>query len=404
MSDPTLPANRLAVLSLSIEYPNPQHPGLGLFVRTRLQHLALLADVTVIAPVTVLDYSNPGRKLIPAGIPVARQDNTIEVHHPRWIYPPFGMPVNVICLAAVVTRRLLRAKRRRGVDLIDAHFGYPEGVAAALLALITHTPFIVTLRGNEPMFGASGIRRACIRWALRRAAFVVSVSEQLRQFAIGLGVDPRRTRVIGNGVDAEIFHPRDRSECRRRHNLPPDAHLVVTAGSLLKAKGHHHVISAVGKLSSEGMNVYLVIVGSESRGGPGFERELRELVRDLRIASRVRFAGWVPPEPLSELMCAADVFCLASDSEGWPNVVHEATSCGTPVVTTDVGSVRDILPSETYGLIVGLSEQQRLDRALRQALNTPWDRAAIAAWGQSRSWHHVAREVLAVMQQSVQAR
>jgi glycosyltransferase involved in cell wall biosynthesis len=299
---------------------------------------------------------------------------------------------------------LVSAKRKRGVDLLDAHFGYPEGVSAALLGLVTHTPFIVTLRGNEPMFGASGIRRACIRWALRRAAFVVTVSEQLRQFAIELGVDPARTRVIGNGVDAKIFHPRDRSECRRRYDLPPDAHVVVTAGSLLKAKGHHHVVSAVDKLTGEGMNVYLVVVGAESRGGPGFERQLRGLVDDLGLTSRVRFAGWLPPESLAELMCAADVFCLASDSEGWPNVVHEATSCGTPVVTTDVGSVRDILPSEAYGLIVGLDEQPRLERALRQAFHIPWDRAAIAAWAQSRSWQHVAQDVLTVMRQAVQAR
>ena len=48
-------------------------------------------------------------------------------------------------------------------------------------------------------------------------------------------------------------------------------------------------------------------------------------------------------------MSAADVFCLASSTEGWPNVVNEALACGTPVVATDVGAVRQMIVSDQYG-------------------------------------------------------
>jgi teichuronic acid biosynthesis glycosyltransferase TuaC len=392
---------RLKALSLSIEYPNPYHQNLGLFVRSRLQYIAALADLKVVSPVALLDYSSPNRKWLLGGIPKRRTDVAIEVLHPRWFYPPFGTPANVVCLCLAVLPRILRLRGRFRFQILDAHFGYPDGVVAALLAAVLRIPFIVTLRGNEPFFAETPSRGWCIRWALRRAACVVTVSERLRQFAIGQGVDPARTKVIGNGVDANVFHPRNRHDCRIRHNLPLDAKLVLTAGSLLEAKGHHRVIRAIAELVKHGENACLVIAGDETRGGPGFRRKLVDIVTGLGLESRVHFPGWVSPQSLAELMCAADVFCLASDSEGWPNVIHEAASCGTPVVVTDVGSVPEMIPSERLGLVVPVGDQRRLEQALSTALSRAWDRDSIASWAQSRSWSHVAGEVVAVMREAL---
>jgi len=393
-----LDVSPIRVLSISTEYPNPTNPGLGVFVRARLQHVAVRLDVKVLAPVPLLDYSNPSRKWTPGGRSSTRFDGVVEVLHPLWTYPPFGTPLNVVCLFLALVGPARRLHRRDAFDVVDAHFGYPEGVAAALIAATLGVPFVVTLRGNEPFFARSRARRTCLRWALLRAARVVAVAEWLRQFAVDLGVAADRTRIIGNGVNSTVFHQMDRTHCRRVHELPSAARVILSAGSLLEAKGHHRVIRALAHLVGQGLDVHLVIAGSESRGGPGFEAALRRLVADLGLQSRVTFTGWRPPEALAQLMNAADVFCLASDSEGWPNVVHEASSCGTPVVTTDVGSVRDMVPSDRYGLIVPVGVQDRLNEALASALTRSWDRDAIAAWGQSRSWEQVADEVVEVLQ------
>jgi glycosyltransferase involved in cell wall biosynthesis len=93
------------------------------------------------------------------------------------------------------------------------------------------------------------------------------------------------------------------------------------------------------------------------------------------------------------------VFCLASAREGWPNVVHEAHACGTPVVATNVGGVPEMIPSENFGLVVPPNDPAALHAALKQALSRQWDRGAIAAWGQARSWRQVAAEVLREMEQ-----
>ena len=85
---------------------------------------------------------------------------------------------------------------------------------------------------------------------------------------------------------------------------------------------------------------------------------------------------------------------LASDREGWPNVVHEALACGTPVVATDVGGVPDLIPGSDFGIVVPPGDQTSLDKAICEALTRSWDHAAIAAWGMSRTWDAVAGDVL----------
>jgi teichuronic acid biosynthesis glycosyltransferase TuaC len=89
------------------------------------------------------------------------------------------------------------------------------------------------------------------------------------------------------------------------------------------------------------------------------------------------------------------VFCLASDVEGWPNVVHEALSCGTPVVVTRVGAVPEMVPSDHLGRIVPVQDQPALVDALQHALLHVWNRDAIARWGRLRGWDRVADEVYA---------
>lgn len=389
----------MRILSLSSVFPNPQEPGLGLFVRSRLRHVARLAEVAVVAPVPVFDYSNPRRKWF-QGLqnPPVRKDAGIEVLHPRWLYPPGGTPLNLFCLFSRLLVPFGRLRRRFPFDLIDAHFGYPEGVTAALLAAVFGVPFTVTLRGSEPMFARHRDRRLFLRWALRRADAVFAVSESLRRFALDCGVEPASAHTIPNGIDRSIFHPRERTACRTKFGMRPDHRVVVCAGELIEAKGHHLVIQAVRELVAEGLPVDLYIAGGVARGGAPFDHEIRRRIAEWDLGENVHVTGWLRPEDLADLMSAADVFCLASFTEGWPNVINEALACGTPVVATRVGAVPEMLSSAEYGMIVPPREQDPLTGALRQALFASWDREAIAARGLSRSWEDVAREVVAIMQ------
>jgi glycosyltransferase involved in cell wall biosynthesis len=392
------------ILSLSTEFPNPSEPGKGLFVRARLRAMAATAPLSVIAPIALLDYANPdGRLLAALEIPRHRDDQGMAVSHPRWLYPPYGGWLNAFFLFGRLVWPVTRLKRRGAFDVIDAHFAHPEGIAAALLGAVLDVPIVVTIRGSELRYRQQRLKRYWMAWALRRADRVIAVSGGLRDLAIELGVDEHRAKTIPNGVDASIFFRRDRTASREKYHIAAGERVVLCAGDLAELKGHHRTIAAIDALSASGCSARLLIAGGAGRTGR-YADTLKQLVAERRLEDRVRFLGTVPQESLAELMTAADVFCLASSTEGWPNVVNEALACGTPVVATDVGAVRQMIASERDGIVVPVNDVEALAAALRRALTATWDHAAICAFGQARSWSQVADAVLAEIGAALESR
>jgi teichuronic acid biosynthesis glycosyltransferase TuaC len=389
------------VLSLSTCFPNPAEENLGLFVRYRLQHLAKLINVQVVAPIALTDYA--GRGFRKPGIPAVRQDGALRIHYPRWVYLPWGGYTSAFFLAARLMPFLRGLRREYSFDVIDSHFAHPAGISAALIGAAFGRPFTITLRGNEIMHAKSPGTGRWIRWALRRAARIITVSESLRRFAIANGVEEARVRTIPNGVDAEVFYPRPYAETRARLGIPEDRPAIVSAGVLIERKGHHRVIRALSEIRRNGVNAELWIIGGPGREGQ-FEKQLHREVREHAMESAVHFTGSVKPAILADYMSAADVLCLASSREGWPNVVHEAQACGAPVVATGVGGVQEMIPRDEYGFVVPADDDAALTAALRRAIETRWDRAGITAWGQARSWRQVALETGEVLRQAANER
>jgi teichuronic acid biosynthesis glycosyltransferase TuaC len=387
------------ILSLCCLYPTPKQPQQGVFVQYRLRSLAELTELRVVAPCAIVRYGNVKGAKVRFGrgwCPLDRLDGRISVRHTWWFYPPFSGGFTPFCLALQLVYPLWRIRREFRFDIIDTHFGFPEGITGALLSSVFGVPFTMTLRGNEPKHSRSWPSRSLMAFALRRAARIFTVSERLRQLALDFGADPARVRTVPNGIDIDVFGPRDQTLCRLKHNLPLDRPLILSAGALVERKGHHRVIEALASLRAGGAAAELVIAGGPGPEGE-YEQKLRGLVAQHKLTAAVRFLGAVPVATMVEVMSAVNVLCLSSTNEGWPNVVHEALACGTPVVATDVGAIPDMLGGERYGKMVPVNDPVALREALGEALQKNWDRSTIAAWGQSRSWSQVATEVFAEM-------
>jgi len=380
------------ILSLSTVFPRPEEPSFGVFVERRLSALASLMDVRVVAPVPVLEMR--GGRLRISAFRLARfdQKGPLMVERPRWLYPPGIGAVHAWCLAARLAPFLQRLAARFPFELIDAHFGYPEGAAACRLAARLRKPFTVTLRGNEPAHAASPSRRAQMAEAFRKAAAVIAVSGSLRDFAVSLGADSSSCVVIGNGVDTSVFYPRSRPEARARLGMAEDRIHLLSAGYLIPRKGHHRLAALLPRLHEAGIAADLWVVGGPGREGDA-RAELDRVIRDNGVARFVHIVPPVSPETLAGYMSACDLFCLASSREGWPNVVHEAMACGAPVVATRVGAVEDLVAGEEIGVVVPAGDDHRLLEGLIRAARSRYDREAIARRAAARSWKQVAQEV-----------
>ncbi len=168
-----------------------------------------------------------------------------------------------------------------------------------------------------------------------------------------------------------------------------DQKIILSVAALIPNKGIEILIRALQILlaQKEEKNCCLVIIGE----GP-LRAELEKLATTLYVEKHVRFVGAVPHGELYRWYNAADVFCLASSREGWPNVVTEALACGTPVVATDVGGIPEIICSPEIGLIVKRHEREIAD-ALAIALKKPWQRESIVTYARARTWEQVARSL-----------
>lgn len=370
-------------------FPHPGQPGAGLFIRERMFRVAAHCPLTVIAPVPWFPLQGLIRRFRPHYRPPAPRHEVqqgIEVHHPRFLaLPGIGRRFDGLLLA-LGSRRLLRRLDRQGrVDLIDAHFGYPDGYAAVRLGRWLGRPVTLTLRGTEPRHARTPGLRARLLQALQGADHIVSVSESLRQVAIGLGIAPEKITVVGNGVDADKFLPVDRMDARRQLGLPAQAQVLVTVGGLCERKGFHRVIEQLPSLCERFPELHYLVVGGPSAEGDWTDR-LKSQAAELRLEARVHFLGSLPPERLKGALSAADVFVLATRNEGWANVILEAMACGLPVVATDVGGNAEVVSTPELGSIVPFGDGEALRAALAAALEHDWDRETIIDYARANSW------------------
>jgi glycosyltransferase involved in cell wall biosynthesis len=383
------------LLTLTTLFPSAARPRHGIFVETRLRRLLATNAVsaTVVAPVPWFPSGAGvfGEYGVLARTPRAERRDGIQVVHPRYfMLPKVGMAIQPGALAWTAGREIARLERGGlQFDLIDAHYFYPDGVAAAIVARRLGKPFVVTARGSDINHIArlEGPRRRIVA-AAQAAGRVIAVSRALKDAMVELGIDPDRIVVLRNGVDLELFRPVDRAEARRALDLTA-AKVAVSVGNLVPEKGHELFIEALASLPG----VAGLIVG----GGPEHGR-LSELIRRRGVASRIRIVDEMPQERLRTVYSAADALVLASSREGWPNVLLEAMACGTPVVAAAVGGVREIVSEPVAGRVLESPDGAAIAAALTRLLAAPPDRLAVRGHAERFGWDEVVRGQLDVFQ------
>ncbi len=379
----------MKLLTFSSLYPNAEMPAHGVFVENRLRHLVAggRVEAQVVAPVPWFPSASSrfGRFATYARVPARERRFGLDVTHPRFFtVPRLGMNVAPLTMA-LAARSAVAQVRASGFDfdVIDAHYFYPDGVAAALLAKWFDRPLVITARGSDvtqlPAF--AGPRRM-IRWAAREASAIVTVCAALKTELAMLGADATKIAVLRNGVDLADFAPVDVVAARKRLSLPPEGHVIASVGHLIPRKGHELVVEALASLP----DATLLIAGSGPDGDP-----LAALAKRLGVDRRVRFLGQLPHDVLPLVYGASDALVLASSNEGWANVLLEAMACGTPVVATDVGGSREVVDAPEAGILLQRRDVPSIAVALKGLFAAPPDRAATRRYAEGFSWDETTR-------------
>lgn len=382
----------MRILTLTSLFPNSMDPVHGIFVYRRVAAVAQINDieVEVIAPVPFMPSWIKVRRLSGFGqVPASELIGALSVHHPRYpLLPKISMPLHgfLIYLGIRKLARSLHAKKP--FDCIDAHYVYPDGLAATLVGRLLHIPVIISARGTDiNLFPTFPTIRPMIRWTLENCDGIVAVSKLLKQRMVDLGLPESKIQIIGNGVDTSMFYPRDRRQARRSLGLPENGTIVVSIASLSENKGHQHIVAALAKIAAQNRELRLYLVGE----GP-CRAKIEEMVQQLSLKERVFLVGSRSNDQIPAWFNAADLSILASAREGWPNVILESLACGTPVVATSAGEIPEILGCGDLGAIAERNGDA-LAAAMQATLARQWDREALAAFARRRPWSAVGEEV-----------
>lgn len=372
----------MKILTYTTLYPNDVQPRHGIFVEQRLRHLLAQQAVQaeVIAPVPWFPSKNPRFGAYADYAKVARfeQRHNIAIYHPRYlVLPKIGMLITPFLLAAatlpLVKKRLAEGD---GFDVIDAHYFYPDGVAAAIIAKVVNKPLIITARGTDiNLIPQYPLPRRMLLWAARQAGKIITVCEALRTEMLQLGVDGDKIHALRNGVDLQVFAPKDRAVCRAELDLSQPT--LVSVGHLVERKGHHLVIEALQQLPDH----HLLIVGD----GEELPR-LQALVEKLQLQGRVRFLGALSHQQLANVYNAADALVLASSREGWANVLLEAMACGTPVVATAIWGTPEVVRTAAAGVLVAERSAAALAQGVLQLFASYPNHQETRRYAEQFSW------------------
>jgi glycosyltransferase involved in cell wall biosynthesis len=389
----------MKILLFSSLFPHEYEPTLGIFVENRLKHLVSSysdVEVKVIAPVPYFPFKSTvfGRYGRAAAAPLVEKRNTIDIYHPRFFtVPKFGMRLNPQAMfkAALKTAKQL-IKDGYDFDLIDAHYLYPDGVAAMMLAHVLDKPFTMTARGSDVTEVARHFpfARENILNAIKRSHRTITVSSSLRDELIEMGASADQVTVLRNGVDTKRYFELARNETREKLGL--NGRVMIYAGWLIKRKRLDIVMEVAARIP----DLTTIIVGD----GPE-HAALEQFVTDNGLQNRVLFLGQKEPQELPQYYSAADILLLPSDREGWANVLLEAQACGTPVVTRDVGAARDIVTNDDVGRVVVGDSPDDIAEAVQSLLDMNIDRATVCKHACQYSWDETSKGQYEIFKQAV---
>jgi glycosyltransferase involved in cell wall biosynthesis len=324
-----------------------------------------------------------------------RTEQDVNVRHaPMFYVPKVLKSLDGLWLYCAVLKPLADLKRAGQLDIVDAHFGYPEGVGALIAAKKIGVPCVVTLRGFEAEYLDKPFIGPQIRYLLRNADGCICVGHFLRELALKNGANAETTSVIHNAIDNRLFFPGDRIEARQQLGFDSDIPIVVSVGHLIQRKRHHVLVSAFAELLKTRPDARLLIIGN-ANFDTRYAKRLREQIAYSGLGDSVHLMGNVDADKIGDYLRAADVFALGTQREGCCNSVLEALACGLPVVTTPVGDNTWFVKDNRNGYIVPVDDSVAMAMALSRAIGRKdWSRDEISASLEVGNWESVAAKVI----------
>jgi starch synthase len=332
---------------------------------------------------------------------------------------PFQEPRNMRLLETIF-RNVLMTGSLKDVDLIHCHTWYTH-LAGCLLKQLLGKPLVLTTHSLEPhrpwkeeqLGSGYHVSTWMEKTAYENADGVIAVSRSMREDVHELyGVPWEKIQIIHNGIDVERYRPTFNPEVLARYGINPERPYVLFVGRITHQKGLMHLLRAAEHLV-DGVQVVLCATDPDTEElGQAVDRRIEEL-QGKNGRAIIHVGTFVPTDDIIALYSQAAIFVCPSIYEPFGIINLEAMACGTPVVATAVGGIKEVVASQETGLLVPFDHKcpeehqpqaaaalaRDLALAMNALLNDPEKRRSMGEKARKRverlfSWRQVARQTL----------
>ena len=334
------------ILFLSTCYPHPSAPVRGTYNYELCEAMRSFARVRVVSPRPWTEVVRSWRRQ-DRQRKAPRARGAIRSEFPCYFYPPRILRHQY---GQWMWRSIRKAGERTATDFstdwVLSYWAHPDGEAGLEAARAVGAKSAVIVGGSDVLIlPKKPRRRACVQRVLTETDAIFTVSEGLRRTVIDLGVDSSRVHTIYQGINQSIFNTGFKSLARQEIGMPVSDRMFLWVGRMVGVKQLALLVEAFRKVQQTEPAARLVLAGD----GP-LHGETRQAAELAGLSATVHFAGPIPQTELPKWYRAADATVLSSSSEGLPNVFRESLACGTPFVSTDVGSISEIASPESSTL------------------------------------------------------
>lgn len=324
-------------------YPHRYDPMFGLFVQRHAEAAALFNDVSVIyvhADETIshkFDFENT----------VENNVNAIRVYYKK-------PKSKILSLIRFIRANTLALSRLRKPDIIHVHILTRCGAIALFQKRLHGTPYIVTEHWSRYLPGNdfSGVlRKFATKVVVKNAKTVTTVTENLAKAMQNHGLTNNNYIVLPNVVDVNLFKPVE------KHN--EKCKLIHVSCFEDKSKNMSGLIDALSIIEDKQIDYQCIFIGE----GIDFE-VLKNYASENLDSANINFTGLLQGQQLADELASGDFLVLSSNYENMPVVILEALSCGLPVVSTNVGGIKEII-GENCGMLVPPRDTEKLAEAIQ---------------------------------------
>lgn len=354
----------MKILFVTNQFPSKKYPYKVSFIYTQVKELINQGtDIVVLTP----NYGKEEKITEYKGINIYRFHSfTKQTNDPllRNLFRGLRGKLSLILFLLFQIFYVIKLVRKEKIDLIHAQWVLPSGFSALIASKILRRKLIITANGSDITFcGMNKLMRKFLCFTMSKSNLLVSVSENLRNKAIGFCTNEIISKTIYLGIPKNIIQNLEINEELKKKN---DKYHLICVGSLYPVKGIDYLLRSIKILTKKRQDFVINVIGDGE-----LMVKSQSFIKKNKLENFCNLLGFLPHDETLKLINKSDLCIQSSISEGLSVYIEESIYLGKPIVATNVGGTNEIVIDGFNGYLVKPKNPENLADKIDMLLSNP---------------------------------